>query len=110
MEIIKEYWFLISGVIIPVATYLVGYYKNKVNKKESELDAMKLALLAIAQSILSDKCEQYRANGYCSYETKQTLTNLYNGYHALGGDSFITVMYKDCMKLPDIPVRITKEG
>ena len=32
MEYIKEYWFLISSVIIPVGTYLVGRRHNTILK------------------------------------------------------------------------------
>ena len=98
MSIIKDYWFIISSVIIPIITYLIGRYKVKLK----ELDQIKQALLGITQSYLLKECALIRAQGWCSYEEKQTLTNLYLGYHGLGGDSFITVAYNDCMKLPDL--------
>ena len=99
MGFIKDYCFLISGVIIPLITFLLGRYRLKAK----ELVGIKQALLGITQAYLLNSCEEIRAQGWCSYETKQTLTNLYKGYHELGGDSFITTAYNSCMNLSDLP-------
>ena len=32
MEYIKEYWFIISGIIIPIATFFIGKQHNKILK------------------------------------------------------------------------------
>ena len=35
MEYIKEYWFIISGIIIPIATFFIGKQHNKILKFKS---------------------------------------------------------------------------
>lgn len=102
MEFLKEYWFLISSIIIPIATFLIGKYKAKAYDDTK----IRNALFGICQAYLLDMCERIRLQGWCSYNTKQTLTNLYGGYHGLGGDQFITAMFNDCINLPDFPPEI----
>lgn len=106
LESIKDYWFLISSIALPFVSYVVGKYVNKIKKSETEKDAIKGALFVLTQSVLLDRCERYRSQGWCSYEAKQALQNLYREYHNLGGNSFITAMVDSCMKLPDMQTNL----
>lgn len=98
MEWVKDYWFLINGILLPLIGYMYGKYKyNKVEYKNTT-DALKYLL----QSTLYKSCEEYRKKGGCAYNAKQTLLNCYSVYHKLGGDSFITDMVNSCLDMPDI--------
>ena len=95
MQNIKDYWYIATQIIMPIATYLLGLYIS--NKK------VKTALCCIQRSDLLKTCEHYKTQGWCSIEAKDTLCELYNSYHDLGGNSFVTDMKNDVMKLPDKP-------
>ena len=102
MENIKEYWFLINSIALPFLSFIVGKYINRIKKTEEEQNAMQDGIFGLTQSVLLDRCERYRAQCWCSYEAKQALQNLYDAYHRMGGNSFITAMVESCMKLPDV--------
>lgn len=108
LSFLKEYWFLISGLLIPVLSYFIGKYKLKVkrlniaNKKQDEdIDLIKSGLCAMLRQCLYNAFESYESRGYCPFEAKETLSELYKMYHLLGGNSFITAMYHKCLELPN---------
>lgn len=108
MELIKEYWFIISGVIFPIISYFVGKYKSKIKSQEirfkeheQNLTLLKEGMCALQRNYLLKACEDYRKRGWCSMEAKKTLTELYESYHKLGGNSFITSMVKSVNQLPE---------
>ena len=65
MEYLKEYWFLISGIIIPIGTYLIGKQHNRIIKFKDRDDAQNEALMTMLQSNLT--------NTYFAYSTLRKI-------------------------------------
>lgn len=67
--------------------------------KESD-DLIKAALCSMQRQSLLNECEKYIKRGFATLEQKETITSQYDSYHALGGNSFVTTLYEQVMKLP----------
>ena len=66
---------------------------------------IKSALCAMQRQSLLNECEKYLRRGFATLEQKETLAGQYESYHNLGGNSFITDIYKQVMTLP-----VSKDG
>lgn len=100
LNFLSDYWFLISGVLIPIGTFFIGKYKSKNLKLTHDITLLKKGMCAMQREILLKNCETYLTRGWCTFEEKESLNALYEAYHNLGGDSFITDMVKQVNKLP----------
>lgn len=67
--------------------------------KESDT-IIKLALCSMQRQTILNTCERYIRNGFATLEQKDTLSSLYDSYHALGGNGFLTKLYNQVMELP----------
>lgn len=67
--------------------------------KESD-DLIKAALCSMQRQSLLNECEKCIKRGFATLEQKETITSQYDSYHALGGNSFVTTLYEQVMKLP----------
>lgn len=72
--------------------------------KEAD-ELIKTALCAMQRQSLLNECEKYLKRGFATLEQKETLSGQYESYHNLGGNSFITDIYKQVMGLP-----VSKDG
>lgn len=66
---------------------------------------IKSALCSMQRQSLLNECEKYLKRGFATLEQKETLAGQYESYHNLGGNSFITDIYKQVMALP-----VSKDG
>lgn len=66
---------------------------------------IKSALCSMQRQSLLNECEKYLKRGFATLEQKETLSGQYESYHNLGGNSFITNIYEQVMKLP-----VSKDG
>jgi hypothetical protein len=101
MGFIRDYWFLISGVVIPILSYVIGKYQTILKKQKEDMLLIKNGMCSLQRDALLKACEKYRARGFCPMEAKETLNEMYISYHALGGNSFITEMIRQINLLPE---------
>ena len=94
MEYIKEYWFLISSVIIPVGTYLIGKQHNKILRFKERDDAKKEALMTILQSNLTNTYFAYSTIKKIPDYIYQNWINELKVYEKLGGNNYIQGLAK----------------
>lgn len=100
---------LISGIVY-LKNAVKGMFKpietrfDKIDKRLDELSE-KLDLtcdgdLNILRQSLLKSCEDYISRGYITLEQSESLSDAYEVYHKLGGDSFITDLVKRAQNLP----------
>ena len=96
-------------IIIPcvsaTVTGVVAYLLNKLKKHEKEREdaedkrikeaaardeALKAGLLALCRDRILQGYRYYKRNGGISAQDLETMSKLYNAYHALGGNGTIT--------------------
>lgn len=70
---------------------------------ESSRDAdilIKTAICSIQRQTILDACTKCLESGKASLEQKETISSMYKSYHDLGGNSFVTQIVEQVMKLP----------
>lgn len=66
-----------------------------------ESDSLKTnALLTLQRKIMLDLCEECLRNGYSSLEQQKVLSEMYESYHHMGGNSWVTDLVKRVESLP----------
>ena len=60
-------------------------------------------LLDLLRSEIIRNYEKYTDRGYCPIYAREPLSHVYEAYHALGGNSTATDLYKKTMALPSDP-------
>lgn len=69
--------------------------KEKVERDCVEQAQMKLGLLALLRFRVEGLCDLIRHKGYMTMDEKLGLTDLYNAYKALGGNSRTHLIYEE---------------
>ena len=106
-------------IIIPcvsaTVTGVVAYLLNKLKKHEKEREdaedkrikeaaardeALKAGLLALCRDRILQGYRYYKRNGGISAQDLETMSKLYNAYHALGGNGTITNVWEKIQELP----------
>ncbi len=83
--------------------------EQKLNSAEQSDTLIKSSLLSMQRQTLLHSCEDRIKAGYATISQKETISELYNSYHALGGDSFITDLVNQVKLLPlEKPVKVTR--
>ncbi len=110
-EWITKYW--VEWVFGLLAAGLVAAYNRlakRIKQNKEEQDAIRNGLRALLMRQIAEDCENAAQDGYCPIERKKMINDMYNCYHALGGNGIITQMLKDLMRLPTEPVNGGKES
>lgn len=101
IDLIVRYW--VEWALGIIATVLIALYrrialrmKAEQSKNEAIQDGMR-ALLRDRIIILHDK---YMERGTCPVHGRDTITDMYNCYHALGGNGTVTALKEEVMHLP----------
>lgn len=86
-------WFL-----APTGAAVVGYLLGKLNGVRMHDKAMEKGMRAILRQQLIDYHAQYVASGAgCPVSVKEQATNIYEAYHALGGNGTGTRLWEEIM-------------
>lgn len=94
MEYVKEYWFIISGIIIPIATFFIGKQHNRIIKFKERDDTQNEALMTMLQSNLTNTYFAYSTLRKIPDYVYQNWINELRVYEKLGGNSYIHVLAK----------------
>lgn len=106
IDVIKDYWWLLTTFIVPIATYLIGRYKNKNKEQDDKIQNLlkddeltKEALKILLQSNLTNQYFVYEQTGEIKdYQLKSWLNQL-NAYESLGGNDFVHELNRRIQKM-----------
>lgn len=73
---------------------------QRAQQQKLENEAFRGSLLALTRDRILQGYRYYRREGGLSAQDLETMTKLYDAYHALGGNGTITAVYKKIMDLP----------
>ena len=100
---ISKYWIeWIFGILCAI---LAGLYRNlasRMKKQKAESDAVKNGMRALLKRQLVEDCEAATAEGFCPVTKKDLITDMYQCYHALGGNDTVTQLKDAVMNLPTV--------
>lgn len=89
-----------SGGFWTFLQYLIGQNeKKKANHLENSAE-VKNGLCALLRNEIVVAHRLYTDLGYCSLEDKRNISEMYNAYHALGGNDIATGLKNQLMQLP----------
>lgn len=133
MEFLQQTWVLIAAIvggvtliwnfahktlreIIDTITKPIKDLDTKVDDLSKKVDEnthhnnrVSRALLTLQRNSLLRSCEEFLRNGYATTNEKSTISEQYTSYSELGGDSFVSDLVANVMKLPiEKPTKLEK--
>lgn len=100
-EIIMSY---AAQALYTAAVLLVGYLWRSLRSAQNDNQLIKDGVRSLLRDRLIHKCEKCIANGYCTTEYHDGIIEMYNDYHALGGNGAVTRLLNQVEELPHRPV------
>ncbi len=100
-EWITKYW--VEWAFGIVAAVLIGLYRKlvtRIKQNKIEGDALRDGLRSLLRRQLIEDCEDAIQQGFCPVTMKDTITDMYQSYHALGGNGTVSGLYEEVQKLP----------
>lgn len=97
---------LISGIVSAILASLITMSKTKIKKEQKMLEALNKGVRALLWDKLNLIYEMGEFYEGIEVDELHNAENIYNAYHALGGNGTGTKIYEDIKKLPIN----TKEG
>lgn len=100
-EWITKYW--IEWIFGLLCTGLVLAYNKlagKIKKESEEREALKNGLRALLRRQIIEDCRTLIQEGQADPDRRDTILDMYNCYHALGGNGTVTRIKDEMMALP----------
>lgn len=86
---------IVSIIVTAVSGYIVWYLQQHVNKKDNTSKALMLLL----RHELKEYYHTYKNRGYISLSELEEYNEIYETYHALGGNGIATKMLEEVKKI-----------
>lgn len=106
---------IVLAIVTACITGIVSWFVYKLQKRESRLEqlavererqqklqdeAVSEALRALCRDRIFQGYRYYNKHSGISAQDLETMTKLYNAYHALGGNGTMTAVYEKILSLP----------
>lgn len=101
-EWILKYW--IEALFGLISACLVAGYR-RLSCKLKEQDCIKLGIQALLRDRIIQSYNHYTEKGCCPIYAMENVIELYNQYHALGGNGAVTELVE---RLKDMPTELKK--
>lgn len=107
MEPYIQLFFMIADAVLTVVISWAGWRLNKYRKieelrKNRELARDKLQI-EVARLTMIRECNHYIAKGYAPLYAVDSICEMYQAYHELGGNGAVTGIYNEFLNLPHLP-------
>lgn len=107
MDEIMQFAPMITNAILTLAVSYAGWRMNRYQKEEEtrqQKDAARDKLqLSMARCILIRECNHYLRKGHAPLYALDSVTEMYEAYHELGGNGAVTGIYDEFLRLPHAP-------
>ena len=91
---------LITLIITRVITKRLAAAESKAEEAKKRSDAIALGIRALLQDRLLQGYKHYHEKGWADYEDRVNLENIWQQYHALGGNGDMNDFRKTFRQLP----------
>ena len=95
MTILKDIVWIITAIILPIATFIIGKYKSNKKNNDIQNEALKLLL----QNNLTNTAYVYLELGEIPDYVYKGWLNQFKIYKALGGNDYIDELHSRMEKL-----------
>lgn len=102
-EWIVKYW--VEWLFGIVAAGIVLYCRKiaaQVKHEREEQKALRDGMRSLLRRQIMLDCEHSLLEGFCTTATKDAISDMYQSYHALGGNGVITHLKAQTMNLPTV--------
>jgi len=106
-EWIAKYWLeWVFGLLIAILTFVVRTLSTRIRKQQEENQALRDGMRSLLKRNILCDCETAFENGFCDIDRKATIDDMYNAYHALGGNGAISRLHAQLMNLPTFKAEV----
>ena len=99
-EWVTKYWVeWLFGVLIAAIGAYSRHISQRVRKEHEEQKALRDGMRSLLRRQIIADCEHAISEGYCPTATKDTIEDMYQSYHALGGNGVVTGLKDRTMNL-----------
>lgn len=93
---------IISSLASALVATIVTSSKSKIKKEKQTMEALKNGLRALLWHEINEIHKESMHEEGMTPDERHNLEQVYNAYHALGGNGTGTRVYEEAMKLPVI--------
>ena len=99
IELINSTWGIVLTAIMGYVVWLLKEQrkerKDENKRRNVNIDGTKIILFYMLQKLYAE----YKKQGFVTYNQQQAFREIYDVYHALGGNGYGTRMWEDIKKL-----------
>lgn len=103
VEWLLKYWLqvLFTGVTGALA-FAVRWIFKRLKKEHNEQEFLKNGVLALLRNSIIHNYNDYMERGYVPIYSMESIADMYQAYHDLGGNGTVTKLYHELKELPSI--------
>lgn len=102
-EWITKYWLeWVFGLMVAGLTFVTRTLAARLKKQQQENEALRNGMRSLLKAQIVSTCERCMESGWCGSQMRDTITDMYESYHALGGNGTATSLVKQTMELPAV--------
>ena len=91
---------IVSSLASALVASIISSSKSRIKKEKQTLEALNAGMRALLWRELNDIHKEAIADGGMSPDSRHNAEEVYNAYHAIGGNGTGTRIYEEAMKLP----------
>lgn len=103
VDFIIKYWIQwLFGLLIAALGAYTKYLSGVIKREKAEQKALRDGMRSLLRRQIIMDCEGAIKEQYCPTATKDTIEDMYQSYHALGGNGVVTSIKDQMMALPTV--------
>lgn len=103
VDFIIKYWIQwLFGLLIAALGAYTKYLSGVIKREKAEQKALRDGMRSLLRRQIIMDCESAIKEQYCPAATKDTIEDMYQSYHALGGNGVVTSIKDQMMALPTL--------
>lgn len=100
---ISKYWIeWVFGLVIAGMTWVIRRLGKRIRQEQAENEALRDGMKSLLRAKIVEKSEKALREGWCGTRLRDTISDLYESYHALGGNGTVTGLVEQAYRLPAI--------
>lgn len=101
MDWITQYWVeWLFGLLVTALGIAYRHLAKQVRIERAEQEAIRDGMRSLLRRQITLDCETAFRDGWCSVNTRTSIEDMYNAYHALGGNGVVTGLRNQMLQLP----------
>lgn len=90
---------ILNGAILPLIVWGAKYIVRKQNERQDKLEKLEQGMLATLRQQYLTTAFYYLEKGYMPFSISDSMEQIYQAYHSLGGNGSVTTTRESVIKL-----------